>query len=426
METLTDPAEIAQLLSECTAEEQQLEEQIRAKFEAALNDGVEPELLDAVEGQLEHTAESSVELLRTISDTCSIAERVSSQVRELDISRTRLEEVQRQINQVADRKDAAEALAAALASDNFEAAAAVARRFNLAVDVGLPTDLVDGIERFGTVMAEKLAAAEAGGSTNEVLRFAKLLPPLQTGIAADQLAGGTGGVRDDATVRASDNGSRSGSTVYAQHLRQLVATVSKEHRSHLSKGEASGDPMIYISVLSAIFEVVASVIHDHSPIILESFGQLGLQLTLQELQLECDLQADKVIRSCVEKRGLKVLCQRVAGRGQEAIAGSGQAGNGSQRPPVDQQEVSSVLDELALISDRTEKYEAFIAEQLQCKDGTRRRSGLREMVQETIGHYIALEAYLVDLNCARAMEVDEMPSAVAVVRALLSYYRGRA
>ena len=173
METLTDPAELALLLSEHTRKEQHLEEQMRLKFDEALEKGVAAQLLDAVEEQLGYTATSSKELLQTISKTCSIAERVSSQVRELDVSRTRLQEVQKRIDEVADRKDAAEALTAALASEDFEAAATVARRFNPATDVGLPANLVKGIQKFGAVMAQKLATAEAGGSTEEVLRFAK-------------------------------------------------------------------------------------------------------------------------------------------------------------------------------------------------------------------------------------------------------------
>lgn len=277
--TVTDPAQIAAMLSERSAREGELEEQIRAKFEAALEKGIETALLDAVEEQLVFTADESKELLQTISKTCSIAERVSSQVRELDVSRTRLQQVQERIEEVADRKDAGDALSAALASGDFEAAAGVARRYSSQTDPGLPAALVDGIEQFGRDMTTKLEEAEQSGSTNEVLRFAKLLPA---------------------------SAARSGSTVYAQHLRQLIGAVAKEHRSHLSRGEASGDPMIYISVLSAIFEVrffgpgwracrrghsngkhaqppgflqvVASVVHDHGPVVVETFGQDGLQV----------------------------------------------------------------------------------------------------------------------------------------------------
>lgn len=57
---------------------------------------------------------------------------------------------------------------------------------------------------------------------------------------------------------------------------------------------------------------------------------------MQELQLECDVQADKVIRTCMEKRGLKALCARVAGRNRDKEG----------QPACDPQEISSVLDEL--------------------------------------------------------------------------------
>ena len=172
----------------------------------------------------------------------------------------------------------------------------------------------------------------------------RLLPPQQPlaispRAAAAAAAAPTGGKSESGLPSSA----RSGAVIYAQHLRQLVAAVAKEHRSNLSSGEAAGDPMVYISVLSAIFEVVASVVHDHSPIVLESFGSDGLQLTLQELQLECDFQADKVVRACVETRGLMTLCQRVAQRGGGGGGGEKDAGGPGS---VDPQQVSSILDEL--------------------------------------------------------------------------------
>jgi hypothetical protein len=36
--------------------------------------------------------------------------------------------------------------------------------------------------------------------------------------------------------------------------------------------------------------------------------------------------------------------------------------------------------------------------------------GLRGAVQETVGHYISLEAFLIEHNVRRAIEMDELPS----------------
>jgi hypothetical protein len=374
--TVTDPSDIAALLSEYNAKEQEVEDQLQRRLEVGINEAATIDLIDVVEEQVVASQAKTEAMLETISATCAIAESVSAKVRELDVSRSRLLQVQERVEMVADRKNAAERLAGALAADNFEIAAEVARRF-AGPTADLPQALIDGIDNFGKLMVQRLEAAEAEASTDAVLRFAKLIP---------------GGA------------ARSGSVVYAQHLRQLVEKTATEHRAQLLRGEVTGDQMIYISVLSSIFEDVAMTLHDHNQTILESFGQEGLQLTLQELQLECDKQAGRVIRACMDKRGLKALSQRAGLRYKEK--------EGQQA--IDPQEIGVILDELALISDRTEKYEAFMANMQGGGGRGKGPSGLRELVQETIGQYIQLEAFLVDLNVQKAMEVDELPSIAAL------------
>eukprot|EP01047_Picozoa_sp_COSAG01_P020880 COSAG01_NODE_1195_length_11304_cov_118.555823_3_plen_128_part_00 len=106
---------------------------------------------------------------------------------------------------------------------------------------------------------------------------------------------------------------------------------------------------------------------------------------------------------------------------------------GGLTPP----EIGTILDELALISERCEVFEAFVTAETQAAteavaaaaaeaDGEKKAAaaaassalaergkaggGLRGAVQETVGHYISLEAFLIEHNVRRAIEMDELPS----------------
>ena len=172
-------------------------------------------------------------------------------------------------------------------------------------------------------------------------------------------------------------------------------------------------------------------------------------MLLDELQLECDAQAAAVIRRFSEKRKIAQLCSLASAAAQRAHS-QGRSMRGQPAPPVvpglEVQTVNSLLDELAMMSDRATSYEKYMAEQLAVVEEamreealasakaatetegaeeltersstaqleparpTRAKSGLRLSVQEAISQYIPLEVYLVSYNLRRAVASDTLPS----------------
>lgn len=198
--------------------------------------------------------------------------------------------------------------------------------------------------------------------------------------------------------------------------------------------------------------------------VLEHFGATGLAVLLDELQLECDAQAGAVIRRFSEKRKIAQLCSLASAAAQRAHSQS-RSMRGQPAPSVvpglEVQAVNSLLDELAMMSDRATSYEKYMAEQLavveeamreealassQAATGTegakeltersstaklepsrptRAKSGLRLSVQEAISQYIPLEVYLVSYNLRRAVSSDTLPSISAAELAEATCQPGR-
>ena len=429
----TNLGDIVRLLADTVTEEHEsglrLQETLLRAFQ------VESKMLalNAARSQLEVVQEDSKELLQTITAVAAVAESVSSKVREIDLSRTRLQQVAERVEKVASSKQAAEELEMALDNQQYEQASAIVRRFLGAVG---PPHLVEGIAAFEAAVEEKLRDAEALGSVEEIGRFARVGATLGPAAAA------------------------SGIARFAKHLRGVIAKAAKTHRERLADAEAKG-AHAHLGCFSAILQVVGGVASEQTPVVLEHFGAEGLLVLLNELQLECDAQACSVIRGFAEKREISRLCRLAS----SASAGGLSAGRRGQPPPatpgLDPQDVNHLLDELAMISERATSYEAYMAEQgakaeealekeqkeqeepeerdnaegaaaaggadgagADGKSKSQRRaavaarkgkgksggrSGLREAVQECIGQYIPLEAYLVLHNIQQAVASDELP-----------------
>lgn len=446
--TVTELADITRLLQETAQEERAVDLRLQEALLRAFE--VEPKVLalNAARSQLEVVQEDSKELLQTITAAAAVAEGVSSKVREIDLSRSRLQQVAERVEKVASSKRAAEDLEMALDNGAYEEAAAIVRRFLGAVG---PPHLVEGIEAFGKAVEEKLGDAEALGDIEAIGRFARV----GAALGPDRAAAGIQRV--------------------TRHLRGVVAKAAKTHRAELAEAEGKGERGAHLGCFSAILQVVGGVAAEQTPAVLEHFGGAGLALLLEELQLECDAQAGQVIRGYAEKREISRLC-RLASEATQRAQGQlrsmrGQQGAAAEATPgLDPQAVNGLLDELAMISDRATSYENYMAEQLAAADEALQReqrelaqkaaaegsgdeppaagssssaagattagvatgtsaqlqaklqaakgkgkrrvavSGLREAVQETISQYIPLEAYLVSHNIQRAVASDTLPS----------------
>ena len=409
--TVTERADVLRLLAEVDQREQEVE----LKLQEALLRAFQPEpktvALNAARSQLEVVGEDSKELLETIATAAAVADSVSSKVREIDLSRSRLQQVAERVEKIASSKQAAEELEMALDHGAFEEAAAIVRRVLGAVG---PPHLVEGIKAFEKAVDEKLLDAEAAGNVADIGRFARMGAALGPERAAAGIAR------------------------YAKHLRGVIAKSARTHRERLVAAEGKGEKHAHLAALSAILQTVAGVAGEQKPVVLEHFGGAGHLVLLEELQLECDEHACAVLRSYTEKKRLPELC-RVASAATNRASVQGTPPRGrKEEPGLDAKATNELLDELAAISERASGYEDYMAthrasaEEAQAEEArpeaddeeeghapprpkgpppkpARRTSGLRETMQESIGQYITLEAYLVSHNIGMAVSRDALP-----------------
>lgn len=410
MESVTTLPEINRLLAETVQEEKAVELRLQEVLLRAFE--LQPKVLalNAARSQLEVVQQDSQELLQTITAAAAVADGVSSKVREIDLSRSRLQEVAERVEKIASSKQAAEELEMALDNGEYEEAADIVRRFLGAVG---PPHLIEGMEAFGKAVDERLSDAEALGDVAAISRFARLGAAL-------------GGERRALGMKR-----------FAKYLRGVVAKTAKTHREQLAQADGKGEVGAHLGCFSAILQVVAGVAGEQRQTILEHFGATGLSLLLDELQLECDAQASAVIRRFTEKRKIAQLCS-LASAATQRTQSQGRSMRGLAAAPavpgLEPQAVNGVLDELAMISDRATSYENYMAEQLstseeaqreeadagaggEARDRTaqlaprsRSKTGLRLSVQEAIGLYVPLEVYLVSYNLQRAVSSDTLPS----------------
>ena len=110
MESVTELADINRLLQETVQEERAVELRLQEALLKAFE--VEPKLLalNAARSQLEVVQQDSEELLETITAAAAVADGVSSKVREIDLSRSRLQQVAERVEKIASSKQAAEEL----------------------------------------------------------------------------------------------------------------------------------------------------------------------------------------------------------------------------------------------------------------------------------------------------------------------------
>ena len=206
------------------AVELRLQESLLRAFE------LEPKVLglNAARSQLEVVGQDCEELLLTITAAAGVAEGVSAKVREIDLARSRLQQVAERVEKIASSKQAAEELEMALDHEQYEEAAAIVRRY---VGAFGPPHLVEGIQGFAKAVDDKLSDAEALGDVQAIGRFA-------------QLGAVLGGERKALGIKR-----------FAKHLRGVVAKTAKTHREELAGKDGKGEVGAHLGCFSAILQV---------------------------------------------------------------------------------------------------------------------------------------------------------------------------
>lgn len=353
----------------------------------------------------------ATQLSGMISFTCSLAENVSSKVRQLDLTKKRLYQAIQRADDILDLKFCTDGVQTALRNQDYEQAAAHIHRYlsldqsvielsrqggeSTAVDASIAL-LQEAELSLKSLVTERLEEAVAACDLPQVERFFKILPLL--------------GLHEQGLAQ------------FAKYLCSQLAGKAEENLllavgSDLSERRA---PVIFADTLTLLLEGIARIVETHQPIVETYYGPGRLYTLITHLQKECDKQAQRVVDKFIQQRDYHSKFQVV----QSSMM------RGVPAEKIEPRELDPVLCEVTLMNSRAELYlrflrrrinadfevgdatatESVIQEHHQSMDQLLKDCQLSRTMQELIGYYIPMEEYYMreTVNKAVAMDAAEV------------------
>uniref|UniRef100_A0A671MK33 Conserved oligomeric Golgi complex subunit 4 n=1 Tax=Sinocyclocheilus anshuiensis TaxID=1608454 RepID=A0A671MK33_9TELE len=337
----------------------------------------------------------AVQLSGMINFTCSLAENVSSKVRQLDLTKKRLYQAIQRADDILDLKFCTDGVQTALRNQDYEQAAAHIHRYlsldqsvielskqggeGSAVEASLAL-LQEAERNLKALVTTRLEEAVATGDLPQVERFFKILPLL--------------GLHEQGLAR------------FAQYLcSQVGACVYVRLKA---------DASLFNLPISIMFK-------QRSTSLLETYyGPGRLHTLLAHLQKECDKQAQKIVDKFIQQRDYNNKFQVI----QSSMM------RGMTTEKIEPRYLDPVLCEVTLMNSRAELYfrflrrrivadfevadamadETVIQEHQQSLEQLLKNCQLSRTMQELIGYYIPMEEYYMreSVNKAVAMDTAEV------------------
>jgi len=396
---LTNLNDINRLLHEVVARERaidsELEQQLGRRGE--------------IERSLQLTSSSTAEVLEvmqvdaeqlqgSVASTADLADRVSRKVRELDVAGSAVEGALSRIRLVMDRSNCIDGVKAAMESEDFEAAARYVSTYLQLDGQAAPLEEGQGEDQaavlqaarkqLGQVVRERFRTAVDSRDHAGVIRFTKLYVPLSL--------------------------HTEGLNAFTGYLVHLIAGRATEDYSTLADAVGSNAQAAdFVGVLTNLFKDIAIAVDENEALVQECFGAEGVLHVMQELQAECDTAGSRVLRRYLEHRRLQRLVKEIGGAKHRAPP----VGSPERSALVDPLQVESFLDEIVMISQRSEEYNGFMLGKLRAVGGELPGHATREnvfrggqfncTVREVIGYYITMEEFYVEEMVNKAIALDE-------------------
>lgn len=331
-------------------------------------------------------------LQETLQQTSGVADELSGRVRRLDAVCGRVGETLKLVDDMLELRECSDHVMKAIATEDFERAARYVARFRGAQDALPPgTDdasvqvLREAELQLGAAVRQRFEAAIMAKDKVAVSRFAKLFHPL--GLAKEGVARYTEFIRRSLADRC------------ASEFKVLVPAGTKR---------ADAEPTPYVQALTSAFMEIADIVQEHQQSVEEEFGSENFVVVLRGMVDEADTQALRIIDKFV-KDNSKVF---------------------KQQSGVDIREVGAVLEETALITQRTQQFHSYVhnvaasvVEMIEDKeawlaalphgcgeeDGLPRETKLVRRVQELVSEYVQVENSFLQQSVEKAVrETDTL------------------
>lgn len=365
------------------------------------------QLLQRMRPKLQLIEGDASQLGGMIKFTCSLAENVSSKVRQLDLTKKRLYQAIQRADDILDLKFCTDGVQTALQNQDYEQAAAHIHRYlsldqsvielsrqggeSSSVETSL-TLLKEAEVELKALVTKRLEEAVAADDLSQVERFFKIFPLLR--------------LHDE------------GLALFANYLSKQLASKAQDNLT-LAVTSDVGErraPMIFVDTLTLLLEGIARVIETHQPIVETYYGPGRLHRLISHLQVECDKQSQSVVDKFILNRDYQNKFQVV----QSSML------KGVSTEKIVLKELDSVLSEVTLMNSRSELYLRFLRrrmmadfevadanaadgvsqEHLQCVERLLKECELSCRMQELIGCYIPMEEYYMKETVNKAVAMD--------------------
>ncbi|KAF4111190.1 conserved oligomeric Golgi complex subunit 4 [Onychostoma macrolepis] len=411
IEGLTELEDLERVYAQLCAEEAEVQKELGGLMGQQSNIETKMLALQRMGPNLQLIEGDAVQLSGMISFTCSLAENVSSKVRQLDLTKKRLYQAIQRADDILDLKFCTDGVQTALRNQDYEQAAAHIHRYlsldqsvielskqggeGSAVEASLAL-LQEAERNLKALVTTRLEEAVSTGDLPQVERFFKILPLL--------------GLHEQGLAR------------FAQYLCSQLASKAEENLL-LAVGSDLGErraPVIFADTLTLLLEGIARIVETHQPIVETYYGPGRLHTLLAHLQKECDKQAQKIVDKFIQQRDYNNKFQVI----QSSMM------RGMTTEKIEPRDLDPVLCEVTLMNSRAELYfrflrrrivadfevadamadETVIQEHQQSLEQLLKNCQLSRTMQELIGYYIPMEEYYMreSVNKAVAMDTAEV------------------
>ena len=413
---LTDLHAIQQLLAETVAQEAALDERLeglllqRTQLVGALGG------LEAAQQVLDVCQADACSVSTSVAGTCSLSERVSSRVRELDRAQQRVADTVARLDAVVQRRSAFAAATASLEREDFEGACDAVATY-LALESSFP----------GLSPAAEEAASAAAGQHAQLLATKRQLEDLvRTRFATAVGARKHGDVLRFAVLFPKLGCAQEGASQLVAYLRSTVAARARADAEALSdvlhtRGGGDGEAGVtFVSALSGLFKDIAQALDEHEELLATSFGLNTVLRAALELHGECDARGTALLKKFSDHHQVARLVASCARRGAGSH-GRGAAGGatGAEEAAPDPRTVEGRLEEALGLCAACEEYTTYLLAKVRACSAAGpdaaagavasfRGGAFSRCVLDLVGSYISLEEYFMAENISKAIRIDEL------------------
>lgn len=349
-------------------EEKQTEEELHRILEDRKQLDTQLQVLRELPTRIAPIINDTSALEETIRDIGALAENVSQKIRDIDRIRERVNQAAQRVNDIIDMKNCIDGVQEAMKCEDYERAAAHINRY-LNIDKSIlegtnSAQLLESAEReLKRIVGIKLETAVKNDDVNNILRYCKLYIPL--------------GMRLTAITRFS-------AYFCSQQQRDFELVLSELQKSRRTAVEKGGKERVsYAAVISQLLSRCQRRIHRHKFIenelgadtwlyCLYKLNELTetncidiLEIFIKDWQL---LETIRIVRDSEQQRSrpqqsstiLQPEYSFLLNRSSEKNPNHNDSSNDDNESGRDPREFSSLIDQIALISQSVEIYYKFL------------------------------------------------------------------